>query len=88
MVGPSLTEADHAAGMSRLQAFVVLLVGGSGALVALYADAGPVFVAGGALGGAAVGLVLWRYLVWSYQNGTSRRDSGSEDGYEKRDRFN
>ncbi|WP_227131273.1 hypothetical protein [Halorubellus salinus] len=88
MVGPSLSEADYAAGMSRLQAFVVLLVAGSGALVALYADAGPVVVAGGALGGAALGFVLWYYMVWAYQDGSSRHEPGSEDGYEKRDRFN
>jgi hypothetical protein len=87
MVGPSLTEADRATGMSRLQAGVVLLVGGSGALVALYADAAPLFVAGGALGGSVLGLVLWYYMVWAYQDGTSRHDRGNDDGYEKRDRF-
>ncbi|MFC6953178.1 hypothetical protein [Halorubellus litoreus] len=88
MVGPSLTESDRVAGMSRLQAFVVLLVGGSGALVALYADAGALVVAGGALGGGALGLALWYYMVWAYRDGSSRNDRGSDDGYEKRDRFN
>ena len=89
MVGPSLSEADRVAGMNRLQAFVVALVAGSGALVALYADAGVVFVAAGALGGAALGLALWYYMVWAYRDGTSRqeRDRERDSSYEKRERF-
>jgi O-antigen/teichoic acid export membrane protein len=87
MVGPSNTEAERESGMNRLQAFVVALVGGSGALVALYADAALPYVAAGAVGGTVVGLLLWRYLVWTYRTGTAREDRGSDDSYEKRERF-
>ncbi|WP_323676577.1 hypothetical protein [Halorubellus sp. PRR65] len=87
MVGPSLSESDRAAGMNRLRAGVVLLVAGSGTLVALYADAGLPFVAAGALGGAALGLALWYYMVWAYRDGTSRQDRERDSSYEKRERF-
>jgi len=87
MVGPSTTESEREAGMSRLQAFVVALVGGSGALVALYADAALPYVAAGAVGGAIVGLLLWRYLVWTYRNEAARERGERDDGYEKRERF-
>ena len=87
MVGPSTTEAEREAGMSRLQAFVVALVGASGALVALYADAALPYVAAGAVGGTIVGLLLWRYLVWTYRKEAARDGRGSDDGYEKRERF-
>jgi hypothetical protein len=73
--------------MTGIQAFVVALVGGSGALVALYADATLPYVAAGAVGGTVVGLLLWRYLVWMYQTGTSREDRERDDSYEKRERF-
>jgi len=87
MVGPSTTEAERETGMSRLQAFVVALVGGSGTLVALYADAALPYVAAGGLGGALVGLLLWRYLVWTYRKEAARDGRRSDDGYEKRERF-
>lgn len=87
MVGPSLSDDDRKARMSRLQAFVVLLVAGSGALVALYADASGPYVAGAALGGAIVGLALWYYLVWTYRDKSSRRDAPDTEEYEKRERF-
>lgn len=87
MVGPSLTEADRAAGMNRLEAAVVALVAGSGALVALYADASLPYVAAGALAGAGLGLALWYYMVWAYRDGSSRQDRDRDSSYEKRDRF-
>jgi O-antigen/teichoic acid export membrane protein len=87
MVGPSLSESDRESGMNRLQVFVVTLVGASGALVALYADASLQYVGAGAIGGAVVGLLLWRYLVWTYRKEAAREGLGTGDDYEKRERF-
>lgn len=87
MVGPSLSESERETGMSRIQAFVVALVGMSGALVALYADAGLPYVAAGAVGGVVAGLLLWRYLVWTYRKETARDTRSADDNYEKRERF-
>jgi NhaP-type Na+/H+ or K+/H+ antiporter len=82
-----MSEAERESGMNGLRAFVVVLVAGSGALVALYADAPVEFVLAGAVGGALVGLVLWYYLVWTYKDGTSRQEDTDSTEYEKRERF-
>lgn len=87
MVGPSTTEAERESGISRIQAFVVALVGASGALVALYADAGVPYIAAGAVGGTVIGLLLWRYLVWTFRKHAARERGETDDSYQKRERF-
>ncbi|ESP89066.1 hypothetical protein [Candidatus Halobonum tyrrellensis] len=60
MVGPSLTDDERDSANRRLQVGFVLLVGASGGLVALGADATPVQLAAG----VAAGLVLGVGLLW------------------------
>jgi len=60
MVGPSLTPEEYAAGLDRLRASFVLLVGASGGLVA-FANGADVLTAGGTF---LLALALGGLLVW------------------------
>ena len=62
MVGPSLSEADRAVASRRLRYGFVVLVGCSGGLVALAADATAVQTLGAVLAGLFVGGALLAYL--------------------------
>jgi len=62
MVGPSLTEADRAVASRRLRYGFVILVGCSGGLAALAADATVVQALGAVLAGLLVGGALLAYL--------------------------
>jgi hypothetical protein len=61
MVGP-ITDEERSAAMMRLKAVVVGLVGASGALVALYGDAGPMGIAVALASGLVVGVALTWYI--------------------------
>jgi hypothetical protein len=63
MVGP-MSEEERTAGMRRLKAGVVALVGVSGGLVAVYGDAGPLGIAVAVAAGLVVGALLTWYIVW------------------------
>lgn len=86
MVGPSQTKSERDDAMGRLRLFVIGLVGASGGLVSLYADASLPVVALAVLGGAVAGAIIWWYLVQTYRNGL-KRERGESDDFEKRERF-
>lgn len=60
MVGPSMSDEEYDAGLNRLRAAFVVLVGASAALVAL-SNGGSLAVAAVAL---VAGLALGAVLVW------------------------
>jgi type IV secretory pathway TrbD component len=62
MVGPSLTPEEYAAGVSRLRLTFVVLVGASGALIALANGAGLLLAAVAFVAALALGGVLVWYL--------------------------
>ena len=62
MVGPSITDDERRVASRRLKAGFVVLVGVSGALVALQVDATPVQMGAAALAAGVLGLLLLLYL--------------------------
>jgi len=64
MVGPSLSDEDRRVASRRLKLGFVGLVGCSGGLVALAADATPVQALAAVLVGLLVGGALVAYLRW------------------------
>ncbi|MFB6092088.1 MAG: hypothetical protein ABEK02_03650 [Haloquadratum sp.] len=63
MVGPSLTDEERDVANRRLKAGFVALVGASGGLIAVQAGGSPAVVAGGVVGGLALGVALLWFLV-------------------------
>ncbi|MFB6131218.1 MAG: hypothetical protein ABEJ28_10400 [Salinigranum sp.] len=63
MVGPSLSDEERDQANLRLRVAFVLLVGVSGGLVALQADASPLQLAGAVAAGLVVGAVLLLFLI-------------------------
>lgn len=63
MVGPSYTEEERRLASLRLKLGFVLLVGASGALVALQVDGSLVQLVGGFVGGLVVGVLLLAFLI-------------------------
>lgn len=61
MVGPSITDDERRIANNRLQIGFVVLIGGSGGLVALQAGASTLQVVAAVLGGLVLGGVL---LIW------------------------
>ncbi|WP_458188498.1 hypothetical protein [Haladaptatus sp. NG-WS-4] len=63
MVGP-ISREERTDAMNRLKAALVLLVGASGGLIALYGDASVVEMVVAVLSGLVVGGLLVWYLGW------------------------